>query len=119
MNDYRDLIVWQKAMKLVEEVYLLTRLLPDDELYVLSNQLRRAVISIPSNIAEGFGRNSTKDNIRFLRIAHGSKCETETQLFICVRLGYFSQSQITAALSLCEETGKMLNSLISKLSMTH
>ena len=61
MNDYRDLIVWQKAMKLVEEVYHLTRLLPDDELYVLSNQLRRAVISIPSNIAEGFGRNSTKD----------------------------------------------------------
>ena len=77
--------------------------------------MRRAVISIPSNIAEGQGRNSTKDFIHFLSIARGSQTELETQLQICVRLGYLSEFQVEIALGLCQEINKMLNVLIVKL----
>lgn len=79
MEDYRDLIVWQKSMELVRAVYALTKQLPKEEIFALSNQLRRAVVSIPSNIAEGYGRNSKQDYLRFLNIARGSKYEVETQ----------------------------------------
>ena len=112
---YKDLIVWQKAMDLTTEIYRLTKKLPKDELYVLTNQIRRAAISIPSNIAEGNGRASTGDYIRFLSIARGSTSEVETQLLICVRLDYLAQEDIETALSLIDETGKMLNTIITKL----
>lgn len=115
MESYRELIVWQRSMVLVEEVYRLIRRLPAEEKYALSDQLRRAVVSIPSNIAEGYGRNAAKEYVRFLNIARGSKYEVETQLLICVRLHYLQEVDIQQALALCEEIGRMLNILIKKL----
>ena len=112
---YKDLIVWQKAMDLTTEIYRLTKNLPKDELYGLTNQLRRAAVSIPSNIAEGNARTSTGDYVRFLSIARGSTAEVETQLLICVRLEYLTQEDIESALKLCDETGRMLTSMIKKL----
>jgi len=114
--NYRELIVWQKAMDLVEEAYRLTRLLPRDELYGLTNQIRRAAVSIPSNIAEGNSRHTTQDYIRFLSIARGSKSEVETQLEICVRLKYLSKDQTILAFCLCDEISKILNSIIQRLT---
>ena len=90
MQSFKDLIVWQKAIILVEEVYHLLRNLPNDERYALSDQIRRSVVSIPSNIAEGRGRNSEKEFVRFLNIANGSAYELETQLILCQRLGYLN-----------------------------
>lgn len=115
MKDFKDLIVWQKAMELVTEVYCLVKRLPKEELFSLSDQIRRAVISIPSNIAEGHGRNSTKEFIQFLAIAKGSKAELETQLLICVKIHYLNNSDIETAINLIKEVGKMLNALQKSL----
>ena len=113
MEDYRDLVVWQRSMELVKQVYIATRLLPKEELFVLTSQLRRAVNSIPSNIAEGYGRHSRNDYLRFLNIARGSKNEVETQLQICLMLDYLKLEDIAEAQAVCTEVGKMLNSLIN------
>ncbi len=110
-RNYRDLVAWQRAMDLVEGVYGLARRLPSDELFGLISQMRRAVVSVPSNIAEGEGRNSPNDFARFLAIANGSLREVETQLFIAVRLKYLANDDITNAISLCEETGRIINGL--------
>ena len=115
VNSCEDLIVWQKAMDLLEEVYRLIKFLPREETYALSDQIRRAAISIPSNIAEGQGRNSTREFVNFLSIARGSLAELRTQLQICHRLKYFSESDSECALNLCTEIYRMLNVLISKL----
>lgn len=115
LQSYKDFIVWQKSMDLAIEIYRLVKFLPREETYALSDQMRRAVVSIPSNIAEGQGRNSTKEFAKFLAIARGSQAELETQLQLCIRLQYFSEEQATLALELCDEIRKMLNSLISKL----
>ena len=115
MNGYQDLDVWKKSMDLIREIYSLIRRLPKEENYALSDQMRRAVISIASNIAEGYGRNSKNDFVRFLNIANGSKCELETQLYACTVLGYVKQDQIDPALKLCTDIGKMLYMLTSKL----
>ena len=115
MKDHKDLIVWQKSMLLVEEVYRLVRMLPKEETYALSDQMRRAVVSIPSNIAEGNGRESEKEFLRFLSIAQGSNAELETQLIICNRLGYISSDDLGIVLSLQAEVSKMLRTLIKKL----
>ena len=112
---YKDLTVWQKSMDLVVEVYRLTEKLPKDEIYGLTNQIKRAVVSIPSNIAEGNARFSTKEYLRFLSIARGSQAEVATQLLLCVRLGYLSEGDIADKLSLLNEIERMLNSMISKL----
>ena len=112
-KDYRDLIVWQKAMELVEVVYRLMDAFPKDERFRLCDQLGRAVISIPSNIAEGNGRESKTEYARFLGIARGSLCETETQLEIAKRLGYVSDLSEVRELAL--SIRRMLTSLISKL----
>jgi four helix bundle protein len=106
-------------MDLVEETYRLVKLLPKEELYALSDQMRRAVVSIPSNIAEGQQRNSTKEFKNFLSIAKGSNAELQTQFMICVRLKYLTQSQAVTVLNLSEEVGKMLTVLIGRLSTTH
>ena len=103
-------------MDLVEEVYILTKMLPKDELYGLVSQIRRAVISIPSNIAEGNARKSRKEYVHFLWIALGSKAEVETQLEICERLDYLKTDQTKKAYHLCDEIGKILNVLIKKLA---
>ncbi len=116
VKTYQELLVWQKAMDLVAETYTLIRLLPREELYALSDQMRRAAVSIPSNIAEGQQRNSTKEFVQFLSVARGSNAELETQLIICVRLEYLKPSQTETAMNLCQEIGRMLNALIARLS---
>ena len=86
VKSYKDLIVWQKSMDLVIEIYKLVKKLPKEETYSLSDQMRRAVVSIPSNIAEGYTRKSTNEYLNFLSIANGSRTELETQLLICERI---------------------------------
>ena len=110
-SNYKELRVWQKYMDLTTKIYNLVKLLPKEETYALSDQMRRAAISIPSNIAEGQGRNSDKEYINFLSIARGSLWELETQLEICVRLGYVEQSIIADTLDLITEVSKMINGL--------
>lgn len=116
LQKYDDLIVWQKAIDLVVEVYKIVKLLPKEEVYTLSSQMKRAAISISSNIAEGHERNTTKDFIKYLYTAKGSKGELETQLLICVRLRYMTQGQVEVAQHMLVEIGKMLNALIQSLS---
>ena len=113
VRGYKELIVWQKAMELVEVVYLLMGKFPKDERFRLCDQLGRAVISIPSNIAEGNGRESKSEYARFLGIARGSLYETETQLEIAKRLGYVTD--LSDVLSLTSEIRRMLISIMSKL----
>lgn len=114
-SNYKELKVWQKAMDLTVEVYKLVKLLPKEETYALSDQIRRAVVSIPSNIAEGQGRNSDKEFIQFLSIARGSLWELETQIEICLRIGYIDQSLATDTNNLIAEISKMLNALSNSL----
>src|SRR5947207_11950442 len=115
-QNYRDLIVWQKAMDLVEHVYRTSRRFPKDELYALTNQIRRAAVSIPSNIAEGQGRGSDPELLRFLRIAHGSLRELETQVLIAERLEY-NDSAVTKRLTeMAADVGRMTNGLIRSKS---
>jgi len=116
---YRDLLVWQKAMDLVVEIYRLISGFPKEEKYVLSDQMRRAVISIPSNIAEGQARRSTKEFIHFLSIAKGSLAELETQIEISVRLSFLTRSDTKIATAHIEEIRKMLSSLLNNLSTPH
>ena len=114
LEHYSKLIVWQKAMDLTDEIYSITKLLPKDEAFGLVSQMRRAAVSIPSNIAEGHGRVSVKDFKHFLVISQGSAAELETQLLICVRQKYLTEQQIDRSLGLCSEIGRMLSALISK-----
>lgn len=114
-SNYKELKVWQKAMDLTVEVYNLVKLLPKEETYALSDQMRRAVVSIPSNIAEGQGRNSDKEFIQFLSIARGSLWELETQIELCLRIGYIDQSLATDTNNLIAEISKMLNALSNSL----
>ena len=114
-KSYRELIVWKRAMELVVETYQLVKHLPKEEIYALSDQIRRAVVAIPSNIAEGNGRGTPKDYARFLAMARGSKYELETQLMICVELQYLTNEQIQNAMMLSDEIGRMLNAIIARL----
>ena len=116
MASYKELIVWQKGMRLVKLIYQITVAFPKTELYGLVSQLRRAAVSIPSNIAEGNGRHSKSEYTHFLNIARGSCYEIETQIIICKELGYVNSQQSKELLSLNEEIGRMLNALIQKLS---
>ena len=115
VQNYRELIVWQKAMDLVELVYQATKAFPKEELYGLTNQVRRAAVSIPSNIAEGQARQSTAEFKNFLSIAQGSRAEVETQIMITQRLRYISQQQADQILALSEEIKRMTYSLTAKL----
>lgn len=115
-SDFKKLIVWQKAMDIVVATYTLTQKLPTSEIYGLSNQMRRAAVSVPSNIAEGQSRNSDKEFAQFLTIARGSLSELETQLHICARVNFLSDSDIAEVLTDIKEVGKMLRTLITKLS---
>lgn len=115
MTDYKDLIVWQKSMELARIIYRLTSRFPRDEVFGLTNQIRRAVVSIPSNIAEGFGRGSDREFIYFLRISKGSAAEVETQILISEDLHYVSPDDAQAALSLCDEIVRMLGTMIVKI----
>ncbi|MBQ9820619.1 MAG: four helix bundle protein [Muribaculaceae bacterium] len=114
-SDFRELKVWQKAMDLTVEIYSIVKLLPHEETFVLSDQMRRAAISIPSNIAEGQGRDSMKEFIRFLSVARGSLRELSTQLEICERVNYLEQLRTVKAKYLIGEIDKMLNALSNSL----
>jgi len=110
-NSYRDLIIWQKSMDLTKLVYQITYSLPKDEIYGLTSQIRRSAVSIPSNIAEGRGRNSNKEFIRFLQISLGSLYELQTQLELAVSFNYVNNIDIINRLSF--EIEKMINSFIN------
>jgi four helix bundle protein len=115
VQHYQQLLVWQKAMDLAVEVYRATDPFPKSETYRMCDQLRRCAISIPSNIAEGQGRNTTPDFLRHLGISRGSLYEAETQLILAYRLGYLSKEQHDALLSLAGEVGRMLHGLTAAL----
>jgi len=113
---YKELIVWQKAMCLVKHIYLVTKSFPASEMYGLVNQMRRASVSIPSNIAEGQTRKSPLEFAHFLSIAHGSLAELETQMIISHDLEYVSQGQFDEYMTLHDEVSKMLTALKAKFS---
>jgi four helix bundle protein len=115
VQSYRDLVVWQKAMRLAAEAYRLAKLLPKAEEYRLTSQLLRAAASVPANIAEGRARGTRKDYAHFVSIARGSLAETETLLLLLVDVGLLTNERVTAALDLCSEVGRMLNSLLDRL----
>ena len=116
MAGYRDLKVWQSAMKLAEEVYRLSGCFPKSEIYGLTSQLQRSAVSIPSNIAEGQGRNSSNEFRRFLRIALGSLAELETQILLVQRFNYITEQESVNVLQITGETGKMLKGLQKSLT---
>jgi four helix bundle protein len=115
VKDYRDLIVWQKAMDLVETIYRTTAAFPREEIYGLTSQIRRAAISIPSNIAEGNGRNTTRDYIHFLGMAYGSVKEVETQVLIAERLRYIDSNHSNALVKVTTEIARLLSGLTNSL----
>jgi four helix bundle protein len=116
IESYRDLQVWQKAMDFVTECYLLAQRLPQNEQYGLASQMRRSAVSIPANIAEGFGRWHSKEFVHFLLLANGSLKELETHLLIGNRLAFFSPQETLKPLSLAAEIGRMLAGLRNKLT---
>ena len=115
MRTYKDLMIWQKAMSFVTEIYTTTKTFPRDEHWGLVSQIRRSSVSIPCNIAEGYGRNSTKDYTRFLRITMGSIYEIQTQLEISKNLEYLHNNTFENLYELSREIERMLSSLIKKI----
>ena len=115
MSDYRNLLVWQKAMHLAESVYLATATFPRDERFGLISQLRRASVSVPSNIAEGQGRGNDGHFIQFLGMSRGSLHEVETQLILSTRLGYLSAESQSALLIQTREVGRLTSALMNSL----
>jgi four helix bundle protein len=116
MRTYKDLLVWQKSMSLITDIYSLTRDFPKEEKYGLVLQIRRCAISIPSNIAEGYGRKSTNDYIRFLQIATSSLYELQTQIEIAYNLQYLPKDKFTTIYELSKEIERMITSLCNKLN---
>jgi len=115
MRNFKDLLVWQRSIDLVVLVYIITEKFPDKERFGLTNQIRRAVVSVPSNISEGHMRTTNKDFRQFLSIARGSCAELETQSIIANKLGYISSDDFNILLPKIEEVAKMLSSLSAKL----
>ncbi len=119
VQSYRQLIAWQKSMKFVADIYRVTRKFPKWELYGLVSQLRRASISVPSNVAEGQGRRSTGEFKHFLGIARGSLLETETQILLALELEYLSLGESERLLAESAEVGRIINGLINSLDGDH
>ena len=115
IRSYRDLTTWRKARALVKNVYELTKLLPAEDLYGLTRQIRRAAVSVPSNIAEGYGRGSRKDYMRFLQMGRGSLYELETQLLPASDLGYVDQARMEPVLAEVGECSRLLHGLLRSL----
>lgn len=111
MKSYRDLTVWQESMKLVKNVYDASQDFPQEEIFALTNQLRRAVVSIPSNIAEGQRRRTSKDFLQFIQIAFGSAAEVDTQIEIAHQLGYLNKEKYTQIIRQTDYVLRMLNKL--------
>jgi four helix bundle protein len=114
-RSYRDLVAWQKAMKFVTAIYEVTQRFPSEERYGLTNQLRRASVSVPSNIAEGQARFSQKEFHHFLSMARGSLVEIETQLLIARNLKYIQPEKAEILLAAADELGRILNGLIASI----
>jgi four helix bundle protein len=116
INSYKDLLIWQKGLDIVTDLYQLVENFPKEELYALSSQLKRAAVSIPSNIAEGYGRNSTQSYIHFVTISRGSLFELETQLIVAKKLKFIKNETLFSDLmNQITEESKMINSFINKL----
>lgn len=118
VSSYQELEVWKKAIKLVTEIYKETQNFPKEEIYALTSQIRKAAISVPANIAEGWGRNMTKEYIQFLRISRGSLIELETHLIISNNLNYITNQSLEIILKRTQEVNKMLNAMINSLSQS-
>jgi four helix bundle protein len=116
VTSYQDLIVWQRSMELVVAVYTMSILLPASERRGLAEQLRRAAVSVPSNIAEGHARIHRKEFLHFISIARASVKEIETQLLIAVRIGYCTEEQVATPLALCDQVSRMLRAMRLKLA---
>ena len=114
-ESFKDLLVWQRAVQLTMAFYRLTSSFPDSERFGLTNQLRRASVSVASNIAEGYGRSTKGEYLLFLGHARGSKCEVETQLVIAGALGFGSEKERQMAEGLAGEVGRMLVAMMRKL----
>jgi four helix bundle protein len=115
IRDFRDLIAWQVARVLVKGIYVITRAFPREELYGLTQQLRRAAISVPSNIAEGYGRGTRKDYYRFLQMARGSLYEVQTQLILAEDLGYVEPGSVEPLVGDLNRCSRLLHGLIKSL----
>jgi four helix bundle protein len=115
VRTYRELIAWQKSIELVTAVYEATQSFPKEEIYGLTNQMRRAAVSVPSNIAEGQGRGTPNELLHFLRIAHGSLQELETQLLIAERLSYLNSDKLENLLDQASEVGRLMVGLSKSL----
>jgi len=113
MKNYTELEVWKFARALVKSVYQLTKHFPNPEIYSLTNQINRSVISVPSNIAEGIGRQSDKETIQFLYISKGSLFELETQMYLAFDLEYISEDQLKVILEQLSSCKKLLNGFIN------
>ena len=114
ISNFKDLKVWNLGVEIVLEVYKLTKNFPKEEMYGLISQIRRAAVSIPANIAEGFCRFSSKEHKQFLRISQGSAAELETELIIACRLGYIRQEQLVILSDKIDHLSKMLSLVIKK-----
>lgn len=115
VSNYQSLIVWQKSMDLAKMVYAEVKNLPKEEMYALSDQIRRAVVSIPSNIAEGCARESKTELAYFLRVAKGSAAELETLLLLCSSIGYLQKQDLNDIFSLLDEISRMLRALLNPM----
>lgn len=115
MKTFRDLLIWQKSMALVTKSYKATNTFPKEELFALSSQIKRCSISIPSNIAEGYGRGTSKDYNRFLKISLGSLFEFQTQIEIACNLNYISETDFSSLYEDSRELERMLSAYISRI----
>lgn len=116
IKSYKDLLIWEKGIEIVALTYKIVSSFPKDELYALSSQIKRSSISIPSNIAEGYGRQSTQNYIQFIKIARGSLCELETQLLVAKNLDFIQDEKLFSELiNQITEESKMINSFLNKL----
>jgi four helix bundle protein len=115
IHSFRDLVVWQKSVDLVTEIYRLSKKFPKDELFGLTSQIRRAAVSIPSNIAEGRGKSSKGEFQQFLHHSRGSLAEVETQIIIAQNLGYLTLAEIEPVIEKIAEVGRLLHGLLTSL----
>ena len=115
VKTFEDLIIWQKSIVLTKQIYTITRKFPKEEIYGLSNQLRRASVSVASNIAEGYGRITRNDYKRFLSFSFGSTFEIQTQLVICIEIGIINNEDFNESMMLSKEISAMLHAIIKKL----
>lgn len=120
IKTYKDLLIWQKGMELTELVYQLVNEFPKEEMYALTSQIKRSSVSIPSNISEGYGRNTAKSYSQFIKISRGSLYELETQLILAEKLNFIQNKELLySIMELIEQEGKMMNSFIKKIETTN